>query len=350
MIAAPPTSDVTSKHERRGGRQLPRKSITDEQRSAEIHNRSRQKNSTAWDHAVQLGLFVAENRPIGNDIAWSPIFSAVCALPATRITDDQLEKGSWVRRDGNTSLHITSPHGAEGIPYGKAARMALIWLATTIKRNPNLIQDGQLQIETNFHSFCNAFGITSGGGPKSLAHSILEQWRRLLSSHFTFVTTGENNKTSYSHISIASHAIVASECTTARRWTEIFRTGVEVSPGFIREIQDRTFPLDDRVMQQLWKSRGVLMIDLYCWLCRRVYLARRRNRDAYVPWEELRAQTGSTNTDTYAWRRDVRNTLVKLEPLWHGLSYDTSHSKYLVIHKRTPLPVPPAEKRLEVAQ
>lgn len=300
--------------------------------------------------AMELGQFCYQNPPTPDDLTYSPVFIFTTSLPHRQLqAKDVDENGMYVCRNGIVELKIMSTEGRHGIPFGKHARLAWIYLAHTIKRHGHSLENGtRLRLDTSYAQMCKALRVDPSGGHSASAKCLLDQWVRLLTCTFVISWHSVDDKGQPVTTERKFHINAKTEwrgsgpkTLTRSDWTASIRTGVELSQDLVTELREHTMPLDERIFSHICKSRSCMRIDLYGWLCWRINALhdQRRRRSGrppqssvFVSWRDLFNQTGSGYKALRDFVRAVRREIADLRLLWPGLEVDDSRKDGLIIY------------------
>jgi hypothetical protein len=99
----------------------------------------------------------------------------------------------------------------------------------------------------------------------------------------------------------------------------LFQSWVELGEDFFEAVTAAPVPVDMRILKALKGSS--LALDLYGWLCHRVYTVNRSGKVAAVPWEGLMQQLGSDYADPKEFARYAKPYLRKVAALWRKDRY-----------------------------
>lgn len=227
----------------------------------------------------------------GNIHGFLPQEFLAFALPARRTIAPV-----WTRLNGKYTFTVSagSIKGFDGsliteLPSGKYARAALLFLCTQAK----LTGRQTISVDESYRSFTDALGLNWQG-----VHRGKEALRQLMlvsAATFTIIeqrvdeTTGEEH-----YVDTGARFSDSMDLWTLRNRTEIAedsRSTITLSATMM-ELLDRAAPLSMKAWHWLLThSKSPMALDVYSWLCGRLY---RCNGPARVSWRQLYDQFGST--------------------------------------------------------
>lgn len=260
-----------------------------------------------------------------------------CGLP---MRDPKSEK--YTRTNGRDTLTLTSGTDIRGeyigLPYGSIPRLLVHWLETTAIRT----QSRTLHIGDTVNGFLRVIGLDpkTGGGKRSDAKRLKDQWQRLIKCRISFAREyGDATKGGEKTLDM----LVAEESETWWDFSEpeqgaLFDGYIELSEKFYNAIIKNPVPIDFRAMCALKSSP--FAIDLYTWLTWRVFtLTKADEKKAIIPLADLAQQIGSQYSRADNFRVAVSEGLEAVKLVWPHLDYSLS-ATHLTIRKS---PVPIAE-------
>lgn len=213
------------------------------------------------------------------------------ALPARRT-----KSHVWSRQNGKYLFNVTagSVKGFDGslvteLPSGKYARAALMYLCTQAKLTGNRI----VSVDENYRSFTSALGLEWQGVHRG--KEALRQLMLVAAATFTIIEQDVDEDSGEEHYTdTGSRFSESMDLWTSRVRTEF--SGDEQSTitlsETMMELLDRAAPLNMSAWRWLLSnSKSPMALDVYSWLCGRLY---RCNSPARVSWQQLYDQFGST--------------------------------------------------------
>lgn len=205
-------------------------------------------------------------------------------LPARRTT-----ARDWVRRNGDFKYTVTAGeyHGVKELPSGKYARAALLFLCTQAK----LTGDPVLKVTQSYRGFINGLGMDWQGAERGA--EALKQLVLVSKASFQIEFVGDVLRPGEEHIK--SEAAFFSESldlwVSRSELSTVKESTVVLSPLFMRKME-RAVPISMKSWRWLLgHTKSPLALDIYLWLCGRLY---RCEGHARVTWNQLYDQFGST--------------------------------------------------------
>ena len=202
-----------------------------------------------------------------------------------------LKQPSFDRRNGAFRLSIYS-HPSVGLPYGRYARLLLIWVCSEAVRTRSPVLD----LGPTLSGFMQQLGLIPSGGDWGTIHRLRDQMKRLFSA--TVCCTYEPSTERLWH-EVGFRLAEDTRLWWSRRDPEQLAgqgSTVELSPRFFASVIERPIPIDLRAIRAL---RSVMALDIYVWLTHRnSYL----KRPTEIPWEVLQRQFGTGFSRTPAFK------------------------------------------------
>lgn len=234
------------------------------------------------------------------------------ALVQATIPHSKTEGTTFIRTNGDYRLTIIS---TEGLPYGSIPRLLLAWLATEATRTKSreIILGGSLS------EFMGHLDMVPTGGRWGSITRIKDQTTRLFSSVIQCSYT-TNERHAVKSIVVADEADLWWSPSSPGQHGLVDST-VKLSQPFYDEIINNPVPVDMRALQALRKSP--MALDLYCWATYRVSYLKGR---AFIPWEGLQTQFGSSYPATPRGKRHFKEKFIealkKVSLVYPGLNAD----------------------------
>lgn len=213
------------------------------------------------------------------------------------------EEPIWTRTNSNATFEVVAgriqqPDGTVDrfVPYGKQARAALLWMCTEAK----LTNSPVLELGASYNGFLNKLGVgtrvgSRGGQSAKTVKGTLAQLRALFAATISVSTDDEDPNGKLQLREFGYRLTSASNLWFSHRdATDIdglFPSTVTLSGELFGSIIERGIPvnLDGwRAIQAT--SKSPLALDVYVWLCSRLYGLRGVARPT---WPQLQAQFGS---------------------------------------------------------
>lgn len=221
------------------------------------------------------------------------------SLPARRTKDT-----TWTRRNGHytfvvTAGTITDPAGevVTELPTGKYARAALLYLCTQAK----LTSESTLEITKGYRGFMKSLGVEWHGGVRG--KEAIRQLMLVSAATFTIIWQDltydpedpqeeQDGEEHYSDRAARFSSSMDLWMQAGRRKVSETRTSTIVLSPMLMEMMDRAVPISMKSWRWLLNnSKSPMALDVYAWLCGRLYRCDGHTR---VTWEQLHHQFGST--------------------------------------------------------
>lgn len=213
------------------------------------------------------------------------------SLPNSRIKSQ-----SWVRHNGRYQLTISAGAGVgidaqQGfIPYGKAARAALLFICSEAVRTKSPI----INISSSYRGFMDQLGLTWN---RQNADEAVRQMQALAASTITLIKTGLSDigerevTTTRFVISFKDHMVFDAYCSG--KISERTPSTVELSSDFMKVIEEQgKVPILTDAWEYLIRHKSAMAADIYVWLTYRLFGLK---RPSHVSWSQLHDQFGSTS-------------------------------------------------------
>lgn len=231
------------------------------------------------------------------DRAFLPVEFVMMTLPYRRHSETFWERNNGLDRLTITAGRFTDAQGEvhHFVPYGKQARAALLYLMTQVRRSGSR----DIEIGTSFRSFAKAAGIPVTGAN---AKSVVNQLRALLRCTVSYTKVCAKGDA----VNVEEGQYVVSD--KANLWLDVKKetmgedglvsSTVRVSESlFASVMSDQTRPIDLEKYAKLAAGKSPMATDIYVWLASRLYALEKRGArtTAFIKWEELHGQFGSTS-------------------------------------------------------
>lgn len=239
----------------------------------------------------------------------------------------------WVRINGNLTYQVNPlQYASDGLlktawPYGKYARLLLIYLTTQARKNPNNptktinLPDSLTDLMQQLHIERRAQGKD------------YKAFRNQLDAISGMQVTITEDLSDRSQVARQTNSMAITKSSYIA-WTR--KDGDKSHINGYLQITDETWaqmqhgiPLDDDLLEVLIQmhhgSHGQI-IDIYMWLSRRLYALNHSNamETGVIPWSTLHGQFGSASTQTKEFTRYFKQSLDQVAQLWPGLHYEIS--------------------------
>lgn len=244
-----------------------------------------------------------------------PIMTQVALFPVSKPAASYIE-----RHNGNISV-VLSPTKPDEWIYGKTARLLFLYIQSKIANPDDPDVDRQNRTVTfrgSYRKFCEECGIAYGGkGVGSIEHTLSS-----LVGMTVRVTRKDDDGGSM------SKAVTIAEAGRTRICPEKHVIAViQFSSEFWRELVRRSVPLNPRIVKNLGNSARAL--DIYSWLSVRfhgIFMKMRMEGDTRkfasfsLRWAHLFDQFEGTDMPMKEFKRQFRESFVKVKDVWGGLS------------------------------
>lgn len=212
----------------------------------------------------------------------------------------------WTRTNSNATFEVVAgrvqqPDGTVDrfVPYGKQARAALLWMCTEAK----LTNSPVLELGASYNAFLTKLGVgarvgSRGGQSAKTVKATLAQLRALFAATISVTTDDDDPDGKLQLRDFGYRLTSASNLWFSHRGATdvdgLFPSTVTLSGELFGSIIERGIPvnLDGwRAIQA--RSKSPIALDVYVWLCSRLYGLRGVARPT---WDQLQAQFGSQAT------------------------------------------------------
>lgn len=250
------------------------------------------------------------------------------ALVQATIPHSRTEGTTFVRTNGDYRLSIIS---TTGLPYGSIPRLLLAWLATEAVRT----KSREIVLGGSLSEFMGHLDMVPTGGTTGSITRLKSQTSRLFSSMIQCsYTTAERH--AVKSILVADEADLWWSPSSPHQQSIVDST-VKLSQSFYDEIINNPVPIDIRALKALKKSP--MALDVYCWSTYRVSYLKDR---AFIPWEGLQNQFGSSYPTTSRGRRHFKEKFIealkKVSLVYPGLNADPQQDGLTLFPSRTHIP------------
>ena len=194
----------------------------------------------------------------------------LCNLPKKK------PEGSFFQRvNGYRTFRLISQPDI-GLPYGKWARLLLIYISTEVK----LKKSKHIFFGTSLRDLIRI--LMSDESSKNMnsaeRNAVLDQLKRLLTTTFSIIendTKSAIKKFEFQNCTLAEQGVIFYD--DAGNWS----TSITLTEIFYQNCINHSAPIDMNIVRSLTSSYE---IDLYCWLCYRLNSIKHPTN---IPWEQL---------------------------------------------------------------
>lgn len=267
----------------------------------------------------------------------------LCTLPHT----DPGDSPRWLRRTGNQSLIIQPGWDGEkdvsfGYPYGVIPRLILFWITTAVQHTKNRtdmtpLEKRTLQLGRSLNEFMRVVGLSpyTGGGKRGDSKRLHVQMNRLFNSRISFQEAaiaqsmrGRRTK----DMSIAPESELWWDIRQPSQGT-LWNSWIRLGEDFYEALIAMPVPVDMRALRAL--KRSPLALDLYAWLCYRVFVIYKKQQPPqFTAWESLMAQLGTDYSDVKDFKKKAKAALRKIQSVYPGLSIGKANGGFTIHAKR----------------
>lgn len=207
---------------------------------------------------------------------------ACSSFLAASLPQGQYMGCTYEHRSGAWSLRIDADPTL-GMPYGRAARVVMLWLS----RQSVISPDATLDIGGSYHRFVrHHLGIGSSGGANGSLSRYATQADRLFQSTISVRRSLRGQVVATEGMRVTEDFDVAGRGDAAARMV-MGSAQLKIGMAFHQECRRHGFPIDLRVVSGLRSNRA---LDLYLLLA---YRLPQLNKPITLSWECLRAHLGS---------------------------------------------------------
>jgi hypothetical protein len=236
---------------------------------------------------------------------------------------------------GALKLTFVSPRDV-GLPYGRTARLIVLWLTTQVVRS----QQRVIRLGSSFHRFCGLIGTTAITGKRATTTAVMDQLIRLskMSLHLDWVRPPSSREQGGRGIYRSGHFKLTAETVY---WWDVAKgaaagpTYILLDEDFCQMVLQGPTPVDPHVMRELGSA---LAMDVYVFCTMRAFRLRRLRRPDTVSWEELEEQFGSGFSRSRDFRREMNKALEKVLRFYPEVRVSSSKSGLTFLPFATHIP------------
>ncbi|MGJ9374376.1 replication protein RepA [Nesterenkonia sp. CF4.4] len=208
-----------------------------------------------------------------------------------------IEEPVWTRQNGQTTFTVTGAvmQRNDGstymeVPSGKYARAALFYLCTLGR----ISGKREIPLGDSYRSFLSRVGLSWSGSTS--AREAIRQLELVAGSGFSVHTTENLEQEGESVTRRSADRVNLADKTEFWLPTKLEDRLVKNSQVVLSEPFHLSLAHAVPVPTAAWKhlmaeSKSALPLDVYLWLCARLY---KITRDSYVSWDQIHSQFGST--------------------------------------------------------
>lgn len=255
----------------------------------------------------------------------------------------------WGRRNGGFQLTIQS--GVEldennnkvytGIPYGNIPRLLMAWMCSEAVRT----KEPKLFLGESLNEFMKNVGIgPATGGRWGSITRLKEQMKRLFEARISYRWGGGSKYAGRARrdMQVSKEDVLWWSDRHPQQGT-LFQSYVILSDDFFAELTKNPVPIKMEALKLLKQSP--LALDLYTWICWRIYKVNQAREPAEIPWRALHKQFGSSYASPKEFARRCREYLRKIALLYPDMKFDTDQPGLLILKPSRCHVIPMAPKR-----
>ena len=260
---------------------------------------------------------------------------ANCVFPYTKPKDDSKP---YFKRNGRKVLSITPGNTMDmetgeafyyGLPYGKMARLVMVYICSEIARTG----EQRVELGENMGSFLRAIGYENDTKNR---RALIEQCRRLFMANILYTESTDDATLLQKPENMGSEMLLWNKNDKSND-RDLIPSYVMVNNKFYNSVMDNPRPVDLGVLGEM--QSDILGIDLYLWLTYRVFRLQKdtRNTKAEISWEQLNIQFSNT-ARTRDFKKRAIDSINKIKNYWTGLNIEYKDDKIVI--KESTLSVP----------
>ncbi len=243
-------------------------------------NWSERPKSKGENALFQLSLDIEEQPP--KEVNQLGVIAT--AMIYASLPHSEIEGAVFKRKNGDISLTILNDPEI-GLPYGKMPRLITAFLCTEAKRT----QEPVIFLGRSKNEFAKKLGLGTGGGKRGDLTRMMEQAKRLFTSHIT-LTGSPNAQFHWRNVNLTDDGMLLwnpHDPDAKSPWD----SKLTLSQKFFDECIAHSVPIDLRVLHKL---RSPLAIDIYIWM---TYRFNSIAAPTPISWKQLKWQFGANYAD-----------------------------------------------------
>ena len=241
------------------------------------------------------------------------------------------DTAKWVRTNGNLT-YVLHPHtikrddgGVTHIwPYGKKARLLLVWISTQVVRQKDYNTDRVIMLPSTLRGLMADLGMRRKPRPADY-DDFSHQISALSNFHMTITRTGTRLQMTLDpgeEVTLVEKADIG--------WSRYAPKGAGSKGPYIKLTQDtwdrmaRSTPLSAEIVEMLTMTGEGFGFDIYAWLSQRIYALNhsRYHQTQVIPWATLQKQMGSEYAETRNFVTYFKKGLRHVAALWDAALVD----------------------------
>ena len=277
------------------------------------------------------------------------------------------DTAEWVRTNGNRTyvihpqtLYETGKGATHIWPYGKKARLLMVWISTQVVRQRKHNTSRIIMLPSTLRQLMEDLGIHRK--PRKTDY---EDFRHQISAisnfHMTITETKTVSETTWQdtkNITLVEQSHIG--------WSKYTPKGGLTEGSYIQltpetwDRMTRSTPLSSDMLEILMATGRGTEFDIYAWLSQRVYALNHSHtfQTPLITWSSLQKQMGSNYAETRNFTTRFKKSLEHVASLWNATLVDAGKEGNLrySIEKgglrlyRSPLSIVPKPKRPEPTQ
>ena len=307
----------------------------------------KQGKTRKTQNALKVELLTVSSVPFSGDISYTHPVLAQCTLPMRR----KVGRKEWNVKHGNVSLNIQAGKVAinqEGdlvdcdVPYGSAARVAMLHINNHIVRAGSLDEAVNVDLGHSFRNYCAQYNLPVSG---QNAKQIQSQMVNIAQARLTIGLFGETRAKTINVPTIASEVDFWLEAD--ERQGTLWNPTLTVNPQYAMMIRERSVPQDMRAVIALYENTGAM--DLFIWLSYRLPMAI-PVKGVFIPFDGdngLHGIFGKGIADKYKFRQKLKEWLLLALKYYPDANVRWEDKGIRLFHSPAPvLPDSPQQKSL----
>lgn len=237
----------------------------------------------------------------------------------------------WVRTNGNLT-YVLHPHTIErddgGVthiwPYGKKARLLLVWISTQVVRQKDYNTDRVIMLPSTLRGLMADLGMRRKPRPADY-DDFSHQISALSNFSMTITRTGTPPETGWVNgkdVTLVEKSDVG--------WSRYTPKDAGSKGSYIKLTQEtwdrmsRSTPLSTEIVELLTMTGKGVDFDIYAWLSQRIYALNHSHyhRTPVIPWTTLQKQMGSNYAETRNFVTYFKKGLRHVAALWDATLVD----------------------------
>lgn len=275
------------------------------------------------------------------------------------------DAAEWVRTNGDMT-YVIHPHAIQepggGVthiwPYGKKARLLLVWISTQVVRQKDHNTDRVIKLPSTLRELMNDLGMRRKPRPADY-----DDFSHQISALSYFHMTITKTETTPNMVWETGENVTLVE-ESRIGWSRYTPKG-DSEGSYIKLTQNtwdrmaKSTPLSSEIVEMLTMTGKGVEFDIYAWLSQRIYALNhsRYRQTPVIPWPTLQKQMGSNYTETRNFVTKFKKGLQHVAALWDATLLDAgkegqlrySFEKGGLRLYRSPLSIVPKKKRTDHA-